>query len=199
MEMTTTDWIQAISMVVLVIVTAIYAWRTHVMSKAAREQAEASAKMADEMREQRLNESQPYLLIRLEENNILRYPGESNDMAPDSITITIRNEGKGPAINIRAGFWHPSKTYGSDDKGYLASGEQWQARIKMQQILELKNTLYLPELKGIITRFHPEPIVVKCEDINKRQWISCLYFNWSAITEGYVSAGEQIIMELKND
>jgi hypothetical protein len=175
----------AISMVALFIVTSIYAWHTR--------------KMADEMKEQRLNESRPYLLIRLEENKILRYPGESNEVIPDHVTITVKNEGQGPAINIRAGFWHPEKTYGGDDIGYLAAGEQWQATIRNQEMITSKDTLFLPELKGIITSYYPEPIVIKYENINKRKWISCLYFHWSAITEGYVSTSEQTIIDLKND
>ena len=38
----------------LVIITGIYVWRTHVISKALRGQAGASVKMAEEMKEQRI-------------------------------------------------------------------------------------------------------------------------------------------------
>ncbi|MFC1986952.1 hypothetical protein ACFLVH_00145 [Chloroflexota bacterium] len=51
--MTDSDIIQIVLMGLLVIVTGIYAWRTHVMSKATSKQADASVKMAEEMREQR--------------------------------------------------------------------------------------------------------------------------------------------------
>jgi hypothetical protein len=47
--MTVTDWIQAISTLILVAITGIYAWRTHVISEATKQQADASMKMAEAM------------------------------------------------------------------------------------------------------------------------------------------------------
>lgn len=90
--MTATDWIQAISMIVLVIVTGIYAWRTHVMSKATKEQAEASMIMAEETREQRITESRPIIIQKAVLNDVIA-PGFSDQ-------FEIYNAGNGPAVEL---------------------------------------------------------------------------------------------------
>jgi hypothetical protein len=61
--MTLTYWIQAIATVVLVIITGIYVWRTYVISKATKKQADASVKMAEEMQEQRYDALRPVIDI----------------------------------------------------------------------------------------------------------------------------------------
>ena len=83
--MTITDWIQAISMVVLVVVTGIYAWRTHVISKATKAQADASVKMAEEMRAQRHDTVRPVIDFKFSES----YP----IMAEKESTIKKQEEG----------------------------------------------------------------------------------------------------------
>ncbi len=58
------DWIQALSMVLLIIVTGIYAWRTFAISKSTEKQACASKTMAVEMKAQRLTVLQPRQIKR---------------------------------------------------------------------------------------------------------------------------------------
>src|SRR4030042_2055500 len=124
--MTITDLIQAISMVVLVIITGIYAWGTYVISKATKEQAEASVKMAEEMKEQRLSEAQPYLLLRLKDR-LVQWDGISPDY---TFTITIINAGKGPAIDLYTALWNKGeKRYVPHSQNYLIHGEEWQAEV----------------------------------------------------------------------
>lgn len=94
--MTITDWIQAISMLILVVVTVIYAWRTHVISKATREQADASIKMAKEMREQTVIASRPLVIQKcVHEKDI--WEGSTKDYFSH---FEISNVGNGPAIEI---------------------------------------------------------------------------------------------------
>ncbi len=64
-----TGAVQAISVAVLAVVTAIYAWRTWSISKATEKQAAASVRMTEEMREQRLAEHMPLLLVDLLDYN----------------------------------------------------------------------------------------------------------------------------------
>jgi len=104
--MTTTDWIQAISMVILVIVTGIYVWRTHVISKAAKEQADTSAKMAEEMKAQRYDTIRP--VIDIEILNIQKQIGNQPSEAVAAIngdtsyllSFVLHNIGLGPAIGV---------------------------------------------------------------------------------------------------
>ena len=96
--MTLTDWIQAISMVVLVGVTIFYAWRTFAISNATKKQADASVKMAEEMREQRIMSSQPRLIQKsVHEKDI--WEGSTKDYFSH---FEISNVGNIPAIEVES-------------------------------------------------------------------------------------------------
>ena len=123
--MTLTDWIQAISMVVLVIVTIIYAWRTHVISKATREQAE-------EMKDARYDTVRPVIDIRREPRDEDKLPeayaGKSGDTSRGLMCV-FRNIGLGPAIDIHSFVQNPFVQNSSDRRqrfefGTLATGEK---------------------------------------------------------------------------
>ncbi|MBU2609161.1 MAG: hypothetical protein KKF26_07575, partial [Chloroflexi bacterium] len=117
--MTLTDWIQAISMVILVVVTSIYVWRTHAISKATKEQADAT-------KEQFLGEARPYLLLRLKDSAVQWNNIEPDKHYPKEFQIIIHNAGKGPAIRLYAAQWHQYKShFVSENKGYLLSGKEW--------------------------------------------------------------------------
>ena len=94
--MTTGEWIQiSVGVVLTLTLLAVcwYAWE-------ARKQAKASARMAEEMRRQRLSVSQPVVVVR-----ILRV-----DELPSRHTVRLRatNAGNGPAIRVRRTVSHPS-------------------------------------------------------------------------------------------
>jgi len=100
--MALTDWIQAIAIIFLVGVTWFYAKRTSDIASATREQAEASVKMAEEMREQRYDAVRPIVDIVINEKQIT--PLETSRQAygdnPRSLPCMLRNVGVGPAINV---------------------------------------------------------------------------------------------------
>ena len=109
--MTVTDWIQAISMVVLVIITGIYAWRTHVISKATNEQAkatkqqaDASVKMAEEMRDTRYDTVRPVIDFQWQDSNIVvnsvAMMEGTKGKVPIELSCKLRNVGFGPAIEL---------------------------------------------------------------------------------------------------
>jgi hypothetical protein len=93
-EMTASDVIQIVLMGLLVIVTGIYAWRTHVMSSAAKKQAEASMKMAEEMREQRIIASRPVIIQKAVPLQFIDEDTGTSD------NFQIYNAGNGPAIEL---------------------------------------------------------------------------------------------------
>ena len=97
--MTITDWVQAISMVVLVVVTGIYAWRTFAISKATEKQANASVKMAEEMREQRLAIYKPH--ITLEKTSV-----KKGKYFMREIGVRGGNEQGGIAVNVELSIVH---------------------------------------------------------------------------------------------
>jgi len=89
--------IQAIATVILVVVTAIYAWRTHVIAKATMKQADASMRMAEEMR----NARSPFITIKW---GIV-------DRNKKEISVNIKNEELGPALNLEWYLTHNKFTF----------------------------------------------------------------------------------------
>ena len=85
--MTDSDLIQIILMGLLVVVTGIYAWRTFAISNATKKQADASVKMAEEMR----NARSPSITIQW----------GSADPNSREISAILANEGFGPALNLK--------------------------------------------------------------------------------------------------
>ena len=118
--MTITDWIQAISMLFLVVVTGIYVWRTHVISKSAKKQADASVKMAEEMREQRVTASRPVVVQKaVHEKDI--YEGSTKDYFSH---FEAYNKGNGPAIEVEISLLDNDKNLiESHRKSFLGVGE----------------------------------------------------------------------------
>jgi len=120
--MTITDWIQAISMVILVGITGVYVWRTHVISKATKEQAGASAKMAEEMREQRIMSSRPVIIQKavVETETQFATFGSKDWFS----YFEVYNAGNGPAIEVEISLLNKEKTpIHSQRKTFLRAGE----------------------------------------------------------------------------
>ena len=98
---TPTDWIQAISMVILVVVTIVYAWRTHVISEATREQADASVKMAEEATEQRIMSSRPVIIQKAVREGEKKVHAIDSSYSPAHFShFEIFNAGNGPAVEL---------------------------------------------------------------------------------------------------
>ncbi len=99
-----TEAIQLIITFVLVSITAIYVKRTSDISKATREQADASMKMAEEMREQRYDTFRPIIdivepVMGPKEMATLAYNAKEG-VFPKDWPCRMRNIGVGPAIEL---------------------------------------------------------------------------------------------------
>lgn len=194
----TSQAIEATLLFVLVLVTIIYAKRTS-------EIADATKKQAEEMKEQRLSEARPYLLLRLNLgcDELLQWDAFQGKSAPEEFKVTIRNAGKGPAINLEASLWHSMKIHPSDTKGYLACDQEWEASISKLDVgvpregEEVEG--WLPELREHIKYDDPGVIAVKYKDIYKHTWVSYLYLERHIDVGAFVLEGEQNIVELKNN
>jgi hypothetical protein len=104
-------------MIVLVIVTGVYAWRTHIISKATKkqadetmeqakatkEQAEASVKMAQEMEKQRYESVLPIIDIQ-PQASAQRRMGEAmariEELENQGFSCILHNIGLGPAVDL---------------------------------------------------------------------------------------------------
>ena len=104
--------IQAWVTVILVLLTAVYVFRI-------KQQSDASTSMAEEMREQRLGEARPYLLLRVTENYLQWNDVKGGESAPREFEVAIFNVGRGgPAMNLRVGLWSPNDDFLKDVRGY---------------------------------------------------------------------------------
>ena len=196
--MTVSELLQIILMVVLVVITGIYAWRTHVISKATKQQADASVKMADEMKEQILSEARPYLLLRLTDE-YLQWKDGTGGKSVEEFSVTVFNGGKGPARNLEASLWSHEDIFLTDTKGYLATNQEWTATIPKSSTdqIALGEKIPHPELKDVIQR-NRICVIVRYEDIHHHDWVSYLYLE-DVDDTGYVREGEQNIAELKKN
>ncbi len=157
--MTTTDWIQAISTAILVIVTAIYAWRTHVISTATEKQEE-------EVRKQRYSESLPLLVPNIPP--ILRsekLPYESISSG-NGVRVKWCNVGKGVAINSRFSFWtaptSPNRAW------FFPSGESVTVEVGGKREIDYSNMLNDAQLRDIPKEYHPH-LLAEYRDIYERE------------------------------
>jgi len=155
--------------------------------------------MTEEMRGQRLSEVQPYLLIRLA-GEVVQWDNTEQDKRPSEFEVTIRNVGKGPAINLWAALWGPMKAYAGDSKGYLAPGEEWQvaiSRVSTSAVeLGIEKQGWLPELVEIVKKYDPGTVAVKYQDIHRRTWVTYLLLERHVDIPVYVLEAEQNIVEL---
>ena len=183
------DLVQIMLMFALVTVTVLSTVSAH-------RQADASVKMAEEMKEQRLSEAKPYLLLRLKDEAI-QWEEVENKRPPNEFGIEIRNEGKGPAINVWAALWDARKTFFGDSRGYLAPIEKWETSITRTSIMLGNITAqFLPNLSEIVEQPMPGIIAVSYNDVHKRKYVTYLYLCRHHSLDGYLMEGEQNMAEV---
>jgi len=164
-------------------------------------QAYASVEMAKEMREQRLSEARPYLLLRLKDRVVQwNNSPDLREHRPLTFPITILNGGKGPAIDLYTALWKKGESrHVYEHKGYLIPGEEWQAEISRTITLEGQKEGWLPELSDIVEQNKTGIIAVECKDIQKRTWVSYMYFEKHPYEDAFAVEGEQNIVEIKGN
>jgi len=191
----TAQTLEIAALTTLVLITAWYAKQTTIMAK--------------EMREQRLSEARPYLLMRLE--YLIKLEGDYDKLIdaeeyeiPSNFKVKIRNEGTGPAKNIQAAFWRSDDVFPFQLKGYLAPQEEWQTAISTLRIDVDEIEMWLPELREIVKHDYPGTIAIEYRDIHERTWVTYLQLQKYLLEENYIHIGEgkQSIVEIrraKND
>lgn len=182
-------WMEISLLVGLVGATVVYALLTFTQAR--------------EMREQRLSEARPYLLMRLED--LVKLEGDFDKLInaeeyeiPSNFKIRIRNEGTGPAINIIAAFWRSDNAFPFQPKGYLAPQEEWSTTISTLRIDVDEIEMWLPELREIVKYDYPGTIAIEYRDIHERTWVTYLQLQKYFLEENYIHIGEgkQSIVEI---
>jgi hypothetical protein len=112
--------VQAIVTCILVIVTAVYAYLTRSISRNAAKQAEASIKMAEEMRRSREDGPRPVLDIQQIEQDEFGVDDEAMLRAVTQLThddyvwCKLGSIGRGPALNIKTSLMNDRAITQSD-------------------------------------------------------------------------------------
>jgi hypothetical protein len=126
--MSSGDATQIAVAVVLTLTLAAILW----YASEARKQAKASVEMAREMREQRLVEERPYLLldVAVATERTWAFPQGStgddiNQMYPTAVWCRIHNTGPAPAKELAVTLLHPYMGFEIARKGYLLVNESW--------------------------------------------------------------------------
>lgn len=195
----------------LVAVTSIYVIQTAEIASATRKQAEetrnqaeitrqqseASVKIAEETRKHRLSEARPYLLIRLNGlHKILKNNGFNK--IPDRFQISIKNVGKGPAINVRVAYWYTGVIFPFVLRGYISPEETWQTEINTQSVNDVKEK-WLTELHSLVSSEGLGAIAIQYKDVHEMNWSTYLRLMRYIQGDGeYVREGEQSIIEVHN-
>jgi hypothetical protein len=122
--------------IALVVITGVYAWRTFAISKAAKEQAEAtknqadaSVKMAEEMRLQRLT-AKPVVVPDIDVNFKDKfYTDKMRDLAQSDFPVVITNVGTAAALELELRLTVPTKSSVSSKLALLLPGAEWRCNL----------------------------------------------------------------------
>jgi hypothetical protein len=174
--------IQAFAVVALVVVTGVYVWFTR--------------QMVREMREQRLGEDRPYLLIDVTNAGELEWhkpEGEEQQANfwlhtyPLSLVCRIHNAGRHVAKEVEVTALHPGISFAGLGRGFLLPGDTWETDVKaVPRWLDFlaDGPVGLSKWLEAHGASLPEPgpggydagVVAFCRDIHNVDWATCLVF-----------------------
>jgi hypothetical protein len=192
--MSTGEWVQvSVAAVLAATLLAVlwYGWQ-------ARRQAEASVKMAEEMREQRLSQDRPKLLAELGQLDALEWEvGEAGvdetpavAAHPKSMTYCVQNFGEGPAKEVVTTLLHPRASFSVEKAALLSPHESWCVRVTATKaetaLREAIRGSKAPGMKewmrseGLSSRYYDGlydcGLVVWYTDIQDRRWATYVNF-----------------------
>ena len=111
---------QVLLTLALVLITCIYAMRTAAIANATKKQADASVKMAEEMREQRVTASRPVIIQKAQQKKAI----QATIVTDYFSHFEIYNAGNGPAIEVEIFLLNEEKSYiFAERETYLRAGD----------------------------------------------------------------------------
>lgn len=190
--MSSGEWIQISVAAVLTFTLIGVLW----YAREARRQAAASVRMAEEMREQRLGEDRPHLLIDLKETGpaMAEVDFEKKetilDSCPLSLELKIQNVGRGPAKDVVATAVHHRRVFYIERRGYLLRGESWEFHLSLAVLFgsmldscpprALKDWLADRQIYPQTPIRSPLGVVVEYWDIHERAWVAYLELEYES-------------------
>ncbi|HLF72412.1 MAG TPA: hypothetical protein VI759_09705 [Dehalococcoidia bacterium] len=191
--------VQAVAVVVLAVVTYFYMRSTGRMAKAAEEQAKASATMATQMEEQRLDADRPYLLIEAFDLDRLEWKHLSPEGAPDphtafpkSVMCRVHNAGHGPAKEVMITAFQELVAFDVAKKDFLGPGDSHQVTLKASEFASAFYEDGVPTFRDWAEKQSVQissengydcAILAFCTDIHDRPWSTYLRLGMAATTD----------------
>ncbi|MGQ9572884.1 MAG: hypothetical protein ACUVV3_06840 [Dehalococcoidia bacterium] len=197
--MSTGEWVVAVVLILTLGAVLWYAWE-------ARKQAAASLRMAEEMREQRLDLDRPYLLLEVRNLDALDWKDLNDPSAaepdpgaayPRSMTYRVHNAGRGPAKEIVTTVLQPLVVFDERKRDVLMPGDFWHVEAKASEVLALLHEGTTGEkplgmerwmkAQGIHSAFYGGAydcgLMAGCTDIHDRRWATYLKFGLVSSTD----------------
>lgn len=188
--MTDSDLIQIILMGLLVVITGIYAWRTFSISNATKKQAQASVKMAEEMREQTVIASRPVIIQKavVETETELATFGSKDWFS----YFEVYNAGNGPAIEVEISLLNKEKTPIHSQRETFLRADEPPIRFSSHPIYPEEPTFYLVSEYQGISSYRPQPTWYQT-------WLPFEAVEASEDGKIYVKAGELEFKEVSEE
>ena len=167
----TAQAIQIIISFVLVLITAIYVKRTSDIARATKEQADASVKMAERMREQRYNECLPILVLSIIPTwntegfapNEIPYVYLQNGIG---VKVMWCNVSKGVAINLRFSFYTAPTSPGK--ASFFPPRESGTLEVGGKREIDYSEMLNDSQLREVTKEYCPH-LLAEYQDIYERK------------------------------
>ena len=198
--MSTGEWVVAVVLILTLGAVLWYAWE-------ARKQAKASVKMAEEMREQRLDADRPYLLIEVPELGAAEWEQLNGGSAaepdgfaafPKRMLYRVYNAGRGPAKEIFTTLLHSLVRFDESKRDVLRPGDSWsveveasKARTRLHEAITGEEPQGIEDWmksQGVDSPFYGDHfncgLMVGCSDIHDRRWATYLKFSLILRTAG---------------
>jgi hypothetical protein len=183
--MTPGDWVQGVLILSLVGVTFWYARQTRVLAEAGKAQAEASVKMAEEMRQQRLASVSPQMVVSL-----IGQKGDSSGGLPREISFKAVNHGPGVAWNLETTICHCTEQFMIEERSSLTPNSPWESNLaKGRSNRKSRLPSLVSQTWGLPNDCRKGILAVSCQDAYGNTHLTALYFaldNKGDVKEGRV-------------
>ena len=202
MDLNASDGIQIGVGVVLTLTLGAVLW----YACEARKQAKASAQMVEEIREQRMAQDEPWLILDIadqkladyhewdEQNQTLKHKHTGEEVKPwplPDCTVRVHNAGRAAAVSVEACYLEAENHYLHSPRGFILQGETCSLELSGFPAFYGRRPLWREEPLHRLSLSRPGCVLVRYYDVHGRAWASYLGLDWYPEMVPYVVPQEQ--------